>query len=285
MAEVIAILSAVGWAADAILVRKGARTSSIVAAAFLSYLASALFLWSYLLASFPLRLLRSPAVLYFVLSGSLQPLLARILYYEAIMRLGVSRAGPLRGSDPLFALLLAVLLLGERPPLSVYGGTGLIIGGVWLVLARRGSEPDWRVLDIIYPLGAALVSATSQNLRRAGLLVFPYPVAAAALSTMTSLLLFALFLAVLGKIHLAKPHKQSFPYFSAAALFATSAQLLNFAALSRGEVSVIIPLLNTTPLFTILLSSLFLRESEKVTPSIVAGALLMVAGVVVIAGR
>ncbi len=35
--EVIAIVSAMGWAGDGVLVRMGARTSNIYAAAFLSY--------------------------------------------------------------------------------------------------------------------------------------------------------------------------------------------------------------------------------------------------------
>jgi uncharacterized membrane protein len=66
---------------------------------------------------------------------------------------------------------------------------------------------------------------------------------------------------------------------------AAAAQLLNFVALNRGEVSAMVPLLNTTPLFTVLLSSIFLREMENVTGRIVAGAVLMVIGVVIITLR
>jgi DME family drug/metabolite transporter len=63
------------------------------------------------------------------------------------------------------------------------------------------------------------------------------------------------------------------------------AQIANFIALSRADVSVIIPLLNTTPLFTVLFSSIFLRGMETITPRILLGAALMVAGVVVITSR
>jgi drug/metabolite transporter (DMT)-like permease len=49
--------------------------------------------------------------------------------------------------------------------------------------------------------------------------------------------------------------------------------------------SVIIPLLNTTPLFTVLLSVVFLRKMETVNQSIVFGAILMFAGVVIITSR
>lgn len=283
--EVVAILSAMGWAGDSILVRIGARTSNIYAAAFLSYCVSALCLWSYLFIYFPLHLLWSPATLYFLLSGCLQPLLARLLYYIGIMRLGVSRAGPLRGTSPLFALLLAVVFLRERPSPLVYGGTALIVGSVWLVSSRRSGEGEWRLFDIIFPLGAAFIGAVSQNLRKGGLLIFPDPFLGAAISTTTSLVIFAVSLLLMGKIRLIQPQRESFPFFGSAALLSAVAQLLNFAALNMGEVSVMVPLLDTTPLFSVLFSALFLRDTEKVTPRVVIGAVLMVTGVIIISNR
>ena len=79
--------------------------------------------------------------------------------------------------------------------------------------------------------------------------------------------------------------REGFSFFLAAALLATAAQVLNFVALGRGELSVIIPLLNTTPLFTVLLSVVFLRKLETVNRRVVLGALLMFAGVVTITSR
>ena len=57
--------------------------------------------------------------------------------------------------------------------------------------------------------------------------------------------------------------------------------MLNFVALGRGQLAVIIPLLNTTPLFSVL----FLRNVETVNSRIVFGAILMVGGVVLITSR
>ena len=74
--------------------------------------------------------------------------------------------------------------------------------------------------------------------------------------------------------------RESFLFFFWAALIALSAQIANFIAISRAEVSVIIPLLNTTPLFAVLFrASLFLRRMEAITPRILLGAILMVTGV------
>ncbi|MGH7773177.1 MAG: DMT family transporter [Candidatus Binatia bacterium] len=283
--EVIAILSSMGWAVDSILVRLGARTSHVFAAAFLSYLVSALCLWSYLLFYFPFHQLRSPAVIYFLLSGCLQPLLARIFYYVGLVRLGASRAGPLRGSSPLFAVILAVVFLKERPSLVVYGGTAVIVASVWLLSWRRSGENEWKLFDIIFPLSAAFVAAVSQNLRKGGLLILPDPYFGAAVSTTTSLILFGISLLAVGKIQLLWPRRESLPFFGSAAFVSAFAQLLNFAALNMGEVSVMVPLMDTTPLFTVLFSAFFLRGQEKVTVRIVLGAVMMVAGVMVISSR
>ena len=61
--------------------------------------------------------------------------------------------------------------------------------------------------------------------------------------------------------------------------------MANFIALGAGQLSVIIPLLNTTPLFTVLFSAVFLRKIETVNLRIILGAATMVAGVLLITIR
>jgi uncharacterized membrane protein len=284
-AEFLALLSSIGWAADSILVRRGAQSSNIFAAAFLSYLVTTLNLWIIISLLYPLHLLWSPATIYFVLSGLLQPLLARILYYAGITRLGVSRAGPLRGTGPLFAVLIAVIFLDERPGTFVYGGTVLTVAGGWLILSRMREEHGWRLFDVVFPIGAALVAAVSQSLRKTGLLILGNPFVGATITNSTSLIVYFISLLVLGKIHLIQPNRASLPYFGSAALIAAAAQILVFVALNKGDVSVMVPLFNTTPLFAILLSALFLKDLERVTLRVVIGAVIMVAGVFFIANR
>lgn len=284
-AEVFAILSAMAWAGDSILVRLGARSSNVVAAAFLSYSVTAFCTWFYIFTYYPFHLLWSPSAIYFVISGCFQPLLARILYYVGITRLGVARAGPLLGTMPLFGLVLAVIFLKEQPRLFVYGGAILTVASVWLVSSRQSGEGGWRLFDMIFPLGAAFFAALSQNLRKAGLLILSDPFVGAAIGTSTSLIIFAIFLLFTGRIRLIKVHKKSLPFFGTAALVSTTAQLLTFLSLNRGEVSAVIPLLNTNPLFALLFSGLFLTDVEKITPRVVLGAALMIAGVILITSR
>lgn len=283
--EAVAILSSIGWAVDSVLVRLGARTSNVVAAAFLSYFIAAAFFWIYVALFLPKDIFSSPAIIYFVLSGCFQPLLARICYYMGLMRLGVSRAAPLRGVEPLFALAMALAFLREQPNSQVYLGTSLIVASVWLITSRGKGEGEWKLWHLVFPLGAALFGAVSQNLRRGGLLILSDPVFGAAVSSSTSFILFSLFLAASGRIRLITTNKRSFPFFGSAALVSLVAQLLNFTALNLSEVSIIVPLVNTTPLFSVLFSSFFLKDLVKVTSKLVGGATLMVAGAAIIASR
>jgi drug/metabolite transporter, DME family len=283
--EIVAIFSAIAWAGDAVLVRLGTRRSNIFAAMLVSFFVSAICVWVYLISFSSLDFLKSPAMLYFLVSGCLQPLLARALFYEGITRMGVSRAGPLRGAEPFFAVAIAVIFLHERPGVAVYAGTVLIVASVWAISWGEMGQSKWRFMDVTFPLGAAVISAISQSLRKQGLRILPDPFVATVTVTTTSLLLLVAFLLATKRINLLRVNRSSLWFFGCAAFIAMSAQVSNFIAIGQGELSAIIPLLNTTPLFAVLLSGLFLRAVETLNARLVLGAMLMVAGVVLITTR
>jgi drug/metabolite transporter (DMT)-like permease len=242
-------------------------------------------MWTYLIATTPLDFLKSPAMIYYLISGCMQPLFARALFYEGITRIGVARAGPLRGSEPLFAAAIAVTFFHERPGWLVLLGTIFIVGSLWLISGKQQGEKKWRLFDAIFPVSAALVSAVSQSLRKQALKIIPDPFVAVAMVTTVSLILLIGFLLFTRRTGQLRMQRRGFVFFLCAAFVAVSAQVANFIALGRGELSVIIPLLNTTPLFTVLFSALFLRDIETVNLRIVLGALTMVGGVLLITIR
>ncbi len=283
--EIVAIFSSMGWAGDSVLVRLGTRKSNIFAAMFVSFVVTATCIWTYLLITTRLDFLLSRAMIYYLISGCLQPLFARALYYEGLTRIGVSRAGPLRAVEPLFAAVVALLFLQEEPGLMVYLGTLLIVTSVWFISGKQKEGANWRLLDAALPLGAALVSAISQSLRKQGLKILPDPFVAAVIVTTVSLMLFVIFLWTTKRLVQIRMERESLLFFVSAALIATLAQIANFIALAQADVSVIIPLLNTTPLFAVVFSAIFLRSVETVTPRIAIGAALMVAGVITITSR
>jgi len=266
-------------------VRKGARTSNVYAAAFISFIITAILLWTIIALFFPLHLLWTPATIYFVLSGLIQPFLTRLLHYIGLTRLGVARSGSLRGAGPFFAVLIAVTFLGERPNLFVYGGTLLTMAGVWFILYRGEGGGEWKLFDVIFPLASSFVAAISQNLRKMGLLLLPNPFVGGAITTTTSLTLYLISICVTGKFRLVRPDRASLAYFVPSAFVAAAAQFLVFLALTRGDVSTIVPLINTTPFFTVLFSAIFLRDLEHVTSKLFFGSILLVTGVVLITIR
>ena len=277
--------SAMGWAADSVLVRFGLRKSNIFAAMLVSYVVSVSCVWTYLVTTTSLDFLASPAMIYYLISGCMQPLFARALFYEGITRIGVARAGPLRGSEPLFATAIAIIVFQEQPGWLVFLGTILIVASLWLISGRQVGDAKWRLIDALFPISAALISAVSQSLRKQALKIVPDPFVAVAMVTTVSLILLLAFVFATQRTAQLKMQRDGFGFFLCASLIATLAQVANFVALGRGELSVIIPLLNTTPLFTVFFSAVFLRAVETINSRIVLGAILMVGGVVLITSR
>lgn len=56
-----------------------------------------------------------------------------------------------------------------------------------------------------------------------------------------------------------------------------------YLALGQAPVVVVAPVIGTNPLFSIILAWVFLRQMERLTPRVVLGAVLVVAGVAVVA--
>jgi uncharacterized membrane protein len=283
--ELWAIISSAAWAVDSILVRKGSAFSNPSTAALISFFVNIAILVPFIFYRYSLDTIFQPANLFFVLTGVIQPAIVRVMFYIGIVRLGVSRAGPLRGTSPLFAVAIAFFLLDDRPGWIVYLGGVLTVAGTWLVSYKRAGEAAWRSVDLLFPLGAAMLASISQNIRKVGLNITGEPLIAATISTATS------FFCLLGSLPFSKKtnamqlNRKCLPYYGGAAVFALVGQVCTFIALNAGQISVIAPLINITPLFAIGLSALFLRGEEIINRFVVIGAVLLVGGVVVITGR
>ena len=284
--EFLALTSSVAWGSEAILVRRGSRYASVALAALMGFVLSTVGLWTAIWLYFPLSLLYTDATWYFIISGLIQPAIVRYLHYTGIVRLGASRAGPVRSVTPLFAIALAFTFLGERPATEVYLGSFLSVVGVWFTSSRREGESEWKAIHLAYPLGAAFLTAISQNFRKTGLLIMPNPYVATAVTITTSLVVFSLSLVATGQLRTTfQGDRKCLPFYGAAAVVSATAQLLGYIALSEGDVSVVVPLINTNPLFIVLFSALFLRDLETINARVAAGAVLIVTGIGLITYR
>lgn len=96
--------------------------------------------------------------------------------------------------------------------------------------------------------------------------------------------LFALggYAVVAGRRDIFDAPRDSYRYFAGSGTITAFALFSLFAALQRGSVALVDPLAATAPLFTTVFAAVLLRDLERVTRGVVAGAALVVVGVVLI---
>jgi drug/metabolite transporter (DMT)-like permease len=178
--------------------------------------------------------------------------------------------------------MLAVIFLGEVWVPQNIVGTCLVIAGVIVLSYRKPADGDWRLKDLVYPVLAALAFGISSNLRKAGLTEVPRPLLGAAVTLATAFLVLLLIVQLRGGRQALVWNAQGGKWMVAGALVNTCALLSFFAALNVGPVVRIEPLVACNPLLSIVWTGIFLRHIERLTGRTVAGALVTVAGTVLV---
>lgn len=130
------MLSALGFALFQVVNRRAGLGIDVLRATFLLILVSSLILLGLALATeglAPMRQLSGQALLAFSLAGFLHYVLGWTLLGLSQRRVGAARAGALVGISPLFAMVIAWILIGERLPLPALLGVLMVVAGVYLV--------------------------------------------------------------------------------------------------------------------------------------------------------
>jgi uncharacterized membrane protein len=279
-APLLALTAALGFGVAAVFLRRGLQSASPLAAAVVSVTVTAAFIWVLVLATVPLERLWTWKIAPFLLAGFVAPGLARLGLFTGVARIGVARSSSLAAVTPLFAILLAVPFLGERPTNLLLMGAACVVTGGALLAHRAPEDRSWRRRDMVFPLLAALGFAVRDNLSRWGLREYADPLAAAAAATVTSVAVMWL-MALLRRKHM-RLAGRGLGWVVASGLAEGTAYLTMWKALAQGEVSVVSPLVNSHPIFAVTLAALFLRDVETVTWRIALAAALVVAGVALI---
>ncbi len=222
------------------------------------------------------------ALAVFAAVGLVFPALVTWLNFESNRLVGPTIAGTVSSTTPVFAVLCAVLFLGEQLDATIAGGTAAIVLGVVALTARgEGSARNWAAWVVLLPLIGAAIRGGAQAAVKAGLALWPEPFVAVLVGyTVSCATIFAANRVFVPRAA-AVPDRRGLLWFMAVGLCNGAGMLAMYAALSRAQVSVVSPLVATYPLFTLALSVLFLRE-EKPGARILLGVALTVAGVVVL---
>jgi uncharacterized membrane protein len=119
--------------------------------------------------------------------------------------------------------------------------------------------------------------------RKFGLAAVPHPFLAAAVTATSSFVVSVLTMWYVEKTQETwKMNRRCFWWFLAAGVTVSLSMACIYYALDRGKVSVVIPISSTGPLFSLILTAIFLRDVERVTLRIVASAAMIVSGVLLI---
>lgn len=282
MAEYFAFQAALCFSIAHIFVRRGLVHSNALTGSFISLGTSAAIFWLLALALAPLSTLQAPGVGYFVAAGVFAPAIGQTLGYVGMEKIGVARSAPIVNTSPLFSSLFAVFFLGELWTGQNMLGTGLVIAGIIVLSSSKPAAGEWRKKDIIYPLLGAVAFGVSTTLRKSGLMTVPLPLLAAAVTVGTAFVVLLIIIRVRGGRRALKFHRQSNGWMFGAALVNTGAILSFFSALNVGKIVRVEPLVACNPLLTILWAAIFLRQIERLSPRIIFGALVTVAGTVLV---
>jgi drug/metabolite transporter (DMT)-like permease len=286
MAAAYALIAAALFAAALVTTQFGLRHMDGLAGAKVSIPSAAMLLWLLLpwWQGDGLNGWNVPGAGIFLALGIFFPVAVTLLAYEANRRMGPTIAGAIGSTAPLFAVLGAVLFLGETLGLPQIAATLAIAAGSTALAWRVNAGGNWlrgaAFVSWVAWLAAAL-RALAQVIAKAGLLLWPSPYAAVLLGYSVSALAIWI-IAAFSKRPASRVYaRRGVAWFALTGVFNSSAVLALYAALEVGAVNIVSPIAATYPLFTLLLNTIILRE-ERLSARLLGGVALMVTGVVVL---
>lgn len=281
LAIVLSLLTSFCFASASLFAQRGLYLLSTPWGVWITLVANSVFLLVLHVLLHPEAPILIATNLLFVLIGLFVPGVTRILIFRGIRKMGTSMTATVVNGTPMFATLLAIIFLRERPGLLVLSGIGLIVGGL-MALSLRGEKRSWRRTELLYPLLASFLFASKDVVARWGLAAAGQPLLSAAITVTTSIPEVFLIIRYGQGKKFVLPPLRVFLWFVVSGLFTGGAFLFMFLALHMERVSVVSPIVNSYSVFVLLLTPLMARRIERVTLRKVVGAIVVVAGVFLI---
>ncbi len=277
-----ALLSAIFFSVSAVLISIYLRRMGVLAASFVTNIVNAAVLAAIGGALFDASRLSLEGFVWFSILGVTAFSAGRFIYNQGISTVGPSRHVTVASLAPFISLLLGVILLGERPGPAVIGGTVLVVAGVALV-TYEPSEGSWFHKGILWSFASAFSFAISMFMRKKGLAAMPDVYLTVAWSNLVGLpILWGSRPFVSARLW-AWGDRRALAGVAVVGVLNAFAQVFTNAAVEKSSISVVTPIITTTPLFTLFFTLLLLRGHERIRPLATAGVLVTVAGVLSIA--
>jgi drug/metabolite transporter (DMT)-like permease len=222
------------------------------------------------------------SLFYFSLAGVIHFSLGWTLLNMSQMRIGAARTSPLLATTPVFGAAIAVLILREVPGWTVWLGVVVVTAGALLVSLEPVSEQGWGVSweDALPGLATALAWATSPILIKEALEGLPSPLLGLTLGMLVAVVAYALALPLRPAVEgPALGSRASLIFKLLAGLMVGLSVWARWAALDYTSIAVVLALsLLSVPIVLLLSPMLMGRHVERVTSQIWLGAVVVVAG-------
>lgn len=236
-------------------------------------------------------------------AGIIHFLLGRYCNYRAVGAIGANRTTPIQALNSVYSVVVAVIFLQEQVSWQTAVGIACVMVGPALIgLGSARSRAQARAVSpslgaaaartehalppvklaegyifgilsaVAYGTSPVLISAGLQGSGGLGILggLVSYVAASAVL---VALLPFKHDRAALLSLD-----RRSAGWFGLASLTVFSAQFFRYLALGVAPVTLVVPLSQTRPLFTVLFSFLFNRHLESFAPPVLIGIAMSIAG-------
>ncbi len=306
----LALVSAFSFSVNFILVRRGFADAGATAAqgAFITVLLGVPFGLAAVVITgqlFNFDQISLDGYLLLAAAGIVHFGIGRYCNYRGIAAIGAPRAATIQAIAVPYSVLMAMVLLGERPTILMFVGIALILGSPALMIDRgkRPAPAAEPAQGSAASTGAAPASAkpavemrmvegyTFSLLASVGYGSSPILVRA-ALEDASGIAAVGTFIAYVGAsavlmATLALPAQRHLigtinvrymRLFGGAGFSVFTAQLLRFFALSIADVSIVNPLMRMIGVFTLILSYLVNRRLEHITLGVVLGVLVSFSG-------
>ncbi len=290
LAIAFALLGALGFSSGLIMVRIATQWIAPATATFYGVLSGAVVVqalaWSIHWSK--ADALSWPILGWLVIIAALAYPIARVFNYTAVSMVGASRATPMGAIQPLFALVLSTIILGEAPTTIGAIGTVSVVAGLVLVIkggaATRDENSGTSVRSLGYFLaaGAAIAFAIRDTISRSLVsdTLSPLIAAAFALTIGAAMLFTFTYRDAIRSIRTVPP---KYLWMCAAiGVLQGLAVTAVFLALSRAPVTAVSPLIASSPIITLVLAHIFLQRLERINSMLVAGTLLSVGGIIAV---
>jgi drug/metabolite transporter (DMT)-like permease len=240
---------------------------------------------------------------WFVLSGVVGIFLGRRMLLDTIRTLGPARASILHSSSPVFTLAVAWVLVGERLGAYELGLAALVILGLWTTQMpsrgepakesaehRPGSEaPNSRPRTRGAILGLFLIAGfgTGNAIRGMAMRGWNEAIFGSLLATAAALLCQAASIRSWPKVidELRRSDRRGLALFAASGVATACGTMLTTYAMDYIEIAIATLITFTTPLVVFPVSVLVFRNREGLGLRTAGGAVMVLAGIVLLALR